>query len=251
MMYWIRRLHNAAHDLARGWCDLLYPPRCLHCHADLSHDERVWLLCGACLTRLGPTTWHGCPRCGGELLLEGIVVDRCPSCWDTKLWFDSVIPLGDYHTELRNVVLRMKRTSHDALTAEMGRLLHQRRRAQLLAVRADMVVPIPMFWFRRFCRGKNSPEMLANCLAKSLGVPFRPSILVRQRNTLTQAGLARLRRFENVHGAFRVRCPDAVQGARVLLVDDVLTTGATCSEAARMLKQAGAAMVAVAVVARA
>ena len=63
--------------------------------------------------------------------------------------------------------------------------------------------------------------------------------------------LSPIRRFENVQGAFRVRRPGAVQGARVLLVDDVLTTGATCSEAAKMLKEAGAAMVAVAVVARA
>ncbi len=80
---------------------------------------------------------------------------------------------------------------------------------------------------------------------------MRTAILVRRRNTLPQAGLAPLRRFENVRGAFRVRRPNAVKDARVLLVDDVLTTGATCSEAADVLKQAGAAMVAVAVVARA
>jgi len=79
----------------------------------------------------------------------------------------------------------------------------------------------------------------------------RRSVLVRCRNTLPQASLAPSRRFENVRGAFHVRRPGAVRGARVLLVDDVLTTGATCSEAAKMLKEAGAAMVAVAVVARA
>lgn len=80
---------------------------------------------------------------------------------------------------------------------------------------------------------------------------MRRQILIRQRNTLPQARLPPSRRFANVRGAFRIRRPDAVRGARVLLVDDVLTTGATCSEAAKMLKQAGAASVAVAVVARA
>jgi ComF family protein len=251
MSHWIRRIRKAVKDLARAGCDLLYPPRCVHCHVDLFDDERGWLLCGECAAKLGPATWRGCPRCGSELLLDGVVVDRCPSCWDTTLWFDSVVTLGGYHAGLRDVILRMKRTSHDALTAEMGRLLLDRRREQLMDARADMVVPIPMFWSRRFCRGKNSPEMLASCLAESLGVPMHPSILMRRRNTLPQSGLAPSRRFENVHGAFRVRRPDAIQGARVLLVDDVLTTGATCSEAARMLKKAGAAMVAVAVVARA
>ena len=80
---------------------------------------------------------------------------------------------------------------------------------------------------------------------------MRTTILVRRRNTLPQASLAPSRRFENVRGAFRVRRPETVKGARVLLVDDVLTTGATCSEAANVLKQAGVAMVAVAVIARA
>ncbi len=75
-------------------------------------------------------------------------------------------------------------------------------------------------------------------------------VLVRHKRTKTQAELAPSLRFANVRGAFRVRRPDAVRGARVLLVDDVLTTGATCSEAARTLKRAGAAWVAVAVVAR-
>ena len=251
MMHWTGHVRRAANDLMRACRDLLYPPRCVHCDADLPDHDRAWLLCGDCLAKLGPAMWHGCRRCGGELLEGRPAPDRCPSCQDTKLWFDSVTPLGGYHAGLRDVVLSMKRTSHDALTTAMGQLLVQRRREHLADVRADMVVPIPMFWGRRLHRGKNSPEMLARCLAESLGVPMRPSILVRLRNTLPQAGLAPSRRFQNVHGAFRVRRPDAVRGARVLLVDDVLTTGATCSEAARMLKQAGATMVAVAVVARA
>jgi ComF family protein len=112
-------------------------------------------------------------------------------------------------------------------------------------------VPIPMHWTRRIGRGINNPDVLAQCLAKSLGIPLRRDILVRRVNTTPQAALPPSKRFENLHGAFRVRRPQAADGARVLLVDDVLTTGATCSEAAKMLKRAGAAAVFVAVVARA
>jgi ComF family protein len=144
----------------------------------------------------------------------------------------------------------MKTTSYDALSTTMGRILAERRREQLAEVQPDIVVPVPMFWRHRLLRGKNNPDVLAACVATSLGVPMKRRVLVRHRHTKPQAGLTPPRRLANVRGAFRVRRPDAVQGARILLVDDVLTTGATCNEAAKMLKQAGAAMVAVAVVAR-
>ena len=107
-----------------------------------------------------------------------------------------------------------------------------------------------MFWTRRLRRGKNNPEILASCLAKHLGISMRRNALVRCRNTPPQAGLPPSQRFLNMRGAFRVRRPEFVKNPRVLLVDDVLTTGATCSEAAKVLKKAGAALVAVAVVAR-
>lgn len=174
----------------------------------------------------------------------------CEACRHARLRFDSVIPLGGYHAGLRDVVLRMKRPAHDSLSMAMGGLLLERRREELVAVGANVIVPIPMYWRRRFGRGKNSPELLAACLAEELRIPVR-TLLGRRRNTLPQASLTPLRRFENVKGAFRVRHPEIVKDARILLVDDVLTTGATCSEAAKVLKQAGAALVAVAVVARA
>ena len=251
MIRWVRRFRNGMGSLAWTCCDLLFPPVCVYCDADLADRREEWRLCAGCLAKFGPATWQGCNRCGGEVPDGDPASDRCESCRNASLQFDSVIPLGAYHSGLREAVLRMKRPLHDALSVAMGRLLADRRRERLTGVRADVIVPIPMFWRRRWGRGKNSPELLASCLAKSLEVPLRTTILVRRRNTLPQAGLAPRRRFENVRGAFLVRRPDAVKDARVLLVDDVLTTGATCSEAAKMLKQAGAAMVAVAVVARA
>ncbi len=145
----------------------------------------------------------------------------------------------------------MKRPSHDALSAAMARLLADRRREQLLAQPCDMAIPIPLFWTCRLGRGGNSPDVLARGLAKFLQIPLRRDILVKHRNTLRQADLPPSQRFRNVRDAFRVRRPEAIAGARVLLVDDVLTTGATCSEAAKTLKKAGAAWVGVAVVARA
>jgi ComF family protein len=115
----------------------------------------------------------------------------------------------------------------------------------------ELIVPVPMFWARRLARGTNSPEIVADCLGRSLGVPVGRRVLCRCRNTMPQAGLLPRERFRNVRGAFRVRAGYHLDGRRVLLVDDILTTGATCSEAAKVLKQAGATLVAAVVVARA
>jgi ComF family protein len=249
MADWADRLQGGIARIARSGCDLLFPPRCVCCQADL-YDGGDWLLCAPCLERLAPAVWPGCRRCGGQVLEEGPLADRCPFCQNLPLRFDTVITLGSYHGGLRDVILRMKRPAHGVLSVAMARLLAQRRRDRLLELHADIVIPIPMFWARWLHRGTNNPEVLASCLAKSLGIPVRRRVLVRHRNTAPQAGPPS-RRFKNIRGAFRVRHGASLKDARVLLVDDVLTTGATCSEAAKVLKQAGALCVGVAVVARA
>jgi ComF family protein len=231
--------------------NVLFPPRCVHCQEDLHEGADDRLLCGKCQSRLAPAVWLGCRRCGSEVVDLGSLPDHCPRCWNVSFRFDTVVALGSYHAGLRDIILRMKRPAHNGLSAAMGRLLAQTRRERLVELQSDIVIPVPMFWARRFKRGTNNTEVLANCLAKSLGIPARPHVLVRHRHTLPQAHLPPSRRIENVRGAFRVRHPEAVSGARVLLVDDVLTTGATCNEAAKVLKRAGAAWVGVAVVARA
>jgi ComF family protein len=165
--------------------------------------------------------------------------------------FDTVVTLGGYHSGLRDVIFRMKLPQHESLAQVMGRLFAQKRFVELAELRVDMIVPIPMYWTRRLRRGTNSPELLARCLGQKLGITVRRRLLVRSKKTLPQSGLSPKQRFRNVRGAFRVRTPHLLQDARVLLVDDVLTTGATGSEVVRILKKAGASMVAVAVIARA
>jgi ComF family protein len=251
MIRWIGRLRQGISVLATAGGSLLFPPRCAGCEAELLEADGPGSFCVHCLARLAPSPWHGCRRCGGEIPEGDGSAERCPNCTNLSLRFDAAVTLGSYHAGLGEVVLRMKRPSHHALSLAMGRLLAERRHEELLGLGAGVIVPIPMFWARRLGRGTNNPDVLAGCLGQSLGIPVRHHVLIRHRNTLPQAHLPPSRRFENVRGAFRVRNPDAVRDARVLLVDDVLTTGATCSEAAKMLKQAGAACVAVAVVARA
>lgn len=243
----VRYFRRSTARFSMAGLNLLFPPRCVYCDADLAENRDGLLLCANCRLLLGPESWPCCPACGAAGQPEG----NCSWCRKAPLKFDTVITLGGYHEALKGVVRQMKRRVHDALSVAMGQLLAERRGRELGEFRPDLIVPIPLFWMRRLQLGTNSAEIVAGRLGRHLGVAVRRRLLVRLRNTLPQKGLTPPARFRNVRGAFAVRSGYRVEGSRVLLVDDTLTTGATCSEASQTLKQVGAATVAVAVIARA
>jgi predicted amidophosphoribosyltransferase len=175
----------------------------------------------------------------------------CYRCRGRKLWFDATIALGLYGGHLKDVVLRMKQAEGDALSLAMGRLIWHVRRERLAALSVDVVAPIPLHWRRRIAHRTNSAGLLAEVLSSKLGVPRADGLLRRNRATHRQFDLTPPQRWENVRRAFAVRAGHHLKDAHVLLVDDILTTGATCSDAARALRSAGAARVTVVVAARA
>jgi ComF family protein len=113
----------------------------------------------------------------------------------------------------------------------------------------DLVVPVPMHWWRKWNRGFNQAELLARVVARRTGIPVARS-LKRGRSTLSQAGLTLSQRRDNLTGVFRVTARNRIEGRRVLLVDDVFTTGATASACAAALKRAGARSVVLLTLAR-
>jgi ComF family protein len=232
--------------------DLLFPPRCVSCDADLVDAEGPLLLCSHCHEHLAPPEWSGCPACGTRLGQGMIPSGACHACRGLPFHFDGVVPLGAYDGLLRETVLKMKRAREEPLSMVMGDYFIERRQAQLANLRPDVIVPIPMHWRRRWTRKTNSPDLLAGRLGRFLKVPVADRVVRCCRNTLPHKDLPRAERFQNIRGAYRLAAGHGLRGARVLLVDDVLTTGATCNEAAKLLKsQGGAAMVAAAVLARA
>jgi ComF family protein len=249
----LSRLRPAAVWLGKACLGLLFPPRCACCDAELDSDDGRPLLCADCCRQFGPEVFSGCRRCGASIAEGSTTGADCPHCRGVRLHFDGVIPLGAYQGKLREAVLRMKRLSHEPLSVAVGKFLAARRAVDLTQFKPDVIVPIPMHWRRRLGRGINNPEILAECLARHLRVSVARRTLVRCRHTQPQKDLLPKERFRNVRGAFRIRRKDLRrwQGSHVLLVDDILTTGATCSEAASVLKEAGVKAVAVAVVAKA
>lgn len=251
-------IRNTAQSLAqwglrwgRVGRDLLLPPHCVYCEDELEAPGDELLLCKDCRNLLGPTDWKSCRRCGAPVDAGEAGNASCARCHTVEVKFDAAISLGAYQGHLRSALLRMKRPRGQVLAMGIGRLLSMRRGAELASLCPNLVVPVPMHWRRRWVQGVNSPDLLAECLARALAIPVAAGALCRARNTMPQANLPPKRRFSNVRGAFAVRSGYDLAGVHVLLVDDILTTGATCSEAARMLKQAGAASVSVAIVARA
>jgi predicted amidophosphoribosyltransferase len=257
-------ISGAARFLGRGVANLVFPPCCLSCDRALDETAKTArdvALCETCIEQLeffeGPT----CDRCGAPVPFakpgngEGLPPVRkmagCYRCRGRKLWFDSTIALGLYGGQLKDILLRMKTAEGDALSLTMGRLIWQMRGERLARLGVDVVAPIPLHWRRRVAHRTNSAAVLAEVLSSKLGAPRADGMLRRNRYTRKQFDVSPTERWTNVRSAFAVRAGYHLRDAHVLLVDDILTTGATCSEAARTLRAAGAARISIAVVARA
>jgi ComF family protein len=236
-------------SLWRGTLDLIYPPTCLFCDELLSEEQEDF--CPPCRVELVADPHETCPRCAESV--GGYTADPagCPRCRDQTLHFDAAFRMGPHAGKLRDAILRVKKAERADLAEGLGRLWASTLAEQLKGERFDVVVPVPLHWLRRLERGYNQAAMLARPLAKQLRVPFSARRLRRIRYTSHQTGQSAASRQENLRGAFASWPAHRIRGLRILLVDDVMTTGSTCSEAARALKKAGAARVVAAVLARA
>jgi ComF family protein len=232
-------------DIARGVVELIYPGACLACEAALRESERE--LCTDCIAGLLDDPHATCRRCASTVGPNLSPVDECAKCRDQSFSFDRTFRLGPYEGLRREVILKLKHSQHEGLAEAVGALWTRSRGDEVRKLAISAVVPVPLHWRRRWSRGYNQAEVLATAWAKALGKPLCRRWLRRRRPTEFQTSLTKTARQENVRGAFSIRPDSSIRDASILLIDDVLTTGATASETARALKQAGAKHVAVAV----
>ena len=236
-------------NLRSAGLDLLFPPVCAACDKEISSEEKI-ALCDACQKEFTQPVGKCCPRCGGSHLSPSKSGTRCASCRRYRYRFSQVAFLGKYEQGLRRAVLRIKQPNEEMLSLALGKLSVERLAPTVRTWEPDAVAPIPMHWWRRLHRGVNNPELLGEVWARRLQIPLARGLLIRRQNTPPQADLPPPERFQNMRNAFRVAKNYRLEGAKILLVDDILTTGATCHAAAQALRERGAAEVGVAVLAR-
>jgi ComF family protein len=231
-----------------GIASLFYPPACAICSANVAPREYLCEECEAKIARIVPPF---CARCSEPF--EGAITGpfTCANCAHRKIYFDAAISAYRSRGIVRRVILDFK----------YGRQMHLRHLVarwlfaaldddRLRERRFDLIIPVPLHPARERERGFNQAALLAELLRANMSIQMKP-MLERTRYTTTQTAFDRAERMENLHGAFRLRKGEKMRNLHVLLIDDVLTTGSTLSECARVLKKAGAISVYAATAARA
>ncbi len=236
-----------ARNLSNALLDVVYPPTCTLCGGDFQRETGIEL-CPECVSMLFDPQSAWCWRCGLSIRTPGNSLEPCQQCKQQSLPYDQVTLLGRYQGALREAVIAGKQSRHEALAIAIAHLLAMNLAAQVSPL-PDWVTFVPSPLRRRLTRGTIPSATLARQVARVLKRPMR-STLYCVRSTAKQATLEMAQRANNVRGAFGVRKPHRLLKRRILVVDDVMTTGATFKEVARTLRHGGAAWIGVAAVAR-
>lgn len=229
--------------------ELLFPPACLLCGEEVDSSLGP-LLCAVCQESLWPREEAFCPKCALPYPDLPNATGDCAACRESKPHFDAARTLGVYQLAVRQAVLRIKHAAFEPLAIQLGKLLAERLRQEYFAPQPEVVAPVPMHWLKRLWRGTSAAEIIAHSLANELKLPCITDLIRCKKFRAKQSNLPVGQRWDNVRGAYAVGWGFDLKGARVLLVDDVITTGATCSAIARELKLAGAASVYATAIAR-
>lgn len=252
----------------------VFPSECRICRASLASLSRL-PVCDQCLAKIIPFDLPRCHLCGDPLApdSEFLAVEMCASCYIERPLFTRAISHGAYADELRELIHLLKYHQVRPASGVLGRMLAQAADPLManFESRPIFVVPVPLHASKFRERGFNQSELIAQAAIRELSrrtgtstadgngrspqtavkLELLTTVLLRRRATESQVGMTRDQRRQNIRGAFVVTGKEQIAGREVLLVDDVMTTGATVSECARMLLSAGVKSVFVATVARA
>jgi ComF family protein len=229
-------LEGMAEDLA---C-FLFPPQCIICGKALPHGRNV--ACEDCqrsVFNIHKTVMPYCPQCG---LLYSRYFDKCRQCGGRKSP-GKVYSLAGITPEFRSFLHVFKYAGRIEIGRRFAEKAFELYGDEGLFNDIDMIIPVPLHRRKRLNRGYNQAEVLASHLGELLELPVDMRSLRRKLPTKSQTRMDARQRFANVRGAFEVRDRDTVKGMRILLVDDIITTGATLYECSRTLRKAGAGQV--------
>jgi ComF family protein len=231
-----------------GVVALAFPSRCVVCQTDIERPL-AGSLCGSCRNSLSAIVPPYCPRCGLPYP-SGVAPGVCGPCRRPGRGFRLARSAGRYEGVLKEGLVLLKFGGRHRLAGLLGRLAYERCFVNGGLEVPHVVIPVPLSRRRERKRGYNQAALLGRAVASAAGVDMRRGLLVKVRECPPQMELSAARRRLNVLGAFRANLPPSLRGKHLLLVDDIMTTGATVEACSRALLRAGAGSVDVLTVSR-
>lgn len=227
--------------LIKGFLDILYPRICLVCKKKLPEFSIDNAVCRKCWDTIEKNTPPFCGSCGRHFQAPDISKNTCPECEDKKFYFDRALSPFRYEGTIKELIHGFKYENKRHLGALLSAELIKFIKEYDLPIKTlNAVIPVPIHAVKLREREYNQSQILSEYIAKEFNKEILNGTLIRRRWTKTQTDLRLEERLKNIKGCFCLKQPDAICKKNILLVDDVLTSGATASEAARVLKNGGA-----------
>lgn len=227
--------------LRRGLKDILYPPTCAACRRRLPEDDSDALICRECRLAIKKNLPPFCFRCGRHLDIKKAVKNLCAGCVKQQLHFDRALSPCKYEGVMKELIHAFKYRNKDYLGEHLSALMVEFIQEYGFDMNPiDLIIPIPLYRSKMREREFNQAQVLSDCVARAFNKDTLSDSLIRHRATRPQSELQGDARMQNIQGCFSLTRAHSVAEKNVLLIDDVLTTGATASEAASVLKKAGA-----------
>ncbi len=212
--------------------DLFLTPICFSCNERLVRAQDI--LCRQCQEKAVPLSDNTCPRCH-TLMLNG----KCPSCDTGEVFYDFAHSAWLFQGPIKDVIHYFKYQHYSSLATWLGEGMYRAYQEQTELHNCDLITPVPLYYTRKKDRGYNQSELLALYLSKKSLICY-DKLLKRTRYTASQTLLSKTEREHNLDGAFALKKGKDVSGKRILLIDDVFTTGTTANQIAILLKEHGA-----------
>lgn len=236
---------NFFNTLLKGILDFVIPPLCPICKKPI---QTIHCLCPTCFEKIQFISYPYCVKCGRPFEFDIPEETRCGACSKKNPVFYKARAVFIYDSFSKQLILPFKHADHLELTPILTNLLYQGGKD--LFEETDVLLGVPLHRLRFIKRKYNQAGVLAQSLAKKIHKPYLPNVLIRARPTPSQGHMRPAERKRNVTGAFKVIHPELIKGKRILIVDDVFTTGATVNECSKILLKNGAACVSVLTLAR-
>ncbi|HPD56197.1 MAG TPA: ComF family protein [Smithellaceae bacterium] len=229
--------------------DIIFPPACLGCEEILAREEDKYF-CPDCRRQIRFLTGSICPICGITFFDSPAENHLCGNCIEQKPFFSLARAVAAYESVMLEAIRKFKYGRDLSTGSLLASIMADFPFPDFDCRAYDMIVPVPLHIKKLRQRGFNQAVILAQALKKKWQIPLNYFLLKRTKFTLTQTGLRKKERENNIKGAFAVSDDKAAEGTNIILVDDVYTTGATVNECARTLRRAGSREIAVLTLAR-